>query len=272
MSLDSLSIQALGTSCQLFNIGPDSQGLAGAAAWIGITHRRLTRFDPDSELSKLNAAAGSWYPVSPTLEGVLRESLRAHAVSGGLVNAAVLGPMLATGYSRPFREGLPTGPVPNFDARPLPPLPDVLQLSPGAARLRCGYGLDVGGIAKGWMADRLAERIGPNCLVNLGGDLYARGDGPVGLGWPVGFGGATVLLSNQGAATSGTRYRRWADGQHHLIDPRTGRPSDTDLEEVSVLASSGADAEILAKTALLLGRAAAEFFLPAHCPGWWLYP
>ena len=272
MALESLSLQALGTSCQLFAVGAAPERLSDAAAWIGVSHRRLTRFDPASELSQLNAAAGRWNPIGPLLESVLRESLRAHAFSGGLVHAGVLGSMLAAGYNRPFREGLLSTTVLQGDDRPLPPLTEILELSPGAARVRNGYGVDLGGVAKGWMADQLAERIGPNCLVNLGGDLYARGAGPQGTGWPVGFGGTTLLLRDQGAATSGTRYRRWGDGLHHLIDPRTGRPSESNLEEVSVLAGSAADAEILAKTALLLGRAAAEFFLPAHSEGWWLYP
>lgn len=272
MSLDSLCLQALGTSCQLFAVDSGPARLADAAAWIGLNHRRLTRFDPTSELSRLNAAAGRWVRISPTLEDVLREALRAHSVSGGLVNAGVLPSLLAAGYTRSFREGPAAMTAPTVSSGPLPPLPEILELSSGAARVRHGFGVDVGGIAKGWMADQLAATIGPNCLVNLGGDLYARGRGPQGSGWAVGFGGTTLLLHDQGAATSGTRYRRWGDGQHHLIDPRTGRPSESDLEEVSVLAPSAADAEILAKTALLLGRAAAEYFLPAHSEGWWLFP
>ncbi|MDQ6691427.1 MAG: FAD:protein FMN transferase [Candidatus Dormibacteraeota bacterium] len=272
MQLESLSLQALGTSCQLFGVGIAPGRLVDAAAWIGSAHRRLTRFDPNSELSELNAAAGRWRPVSPILESVLRESLRAHTVSGGLVHAGVLSSMLAAGYSRPFREGLPSTTVVMPGERALPPLPEILELCPGSARVRSGYGVDLGGIAKGWMADQLADTIGGNCLINLGGDLFARGSGPQGAGWPVGFGGTTLLLQDQGAATSGTRYRRWGDGLHHLIDPRTGRPSASNLEEVSVLASSAADAEVLAKTALLLGRAAAECYLPAHSDGWWLYP
>ena len=58
------------------------------------------------------------------------------------------------------------------------------------------------------------------------------------------MGGETVLLIDMGAATSGTRRRSWGEGLHHLIDPRTGLPSRTDLSEVSVIARTGADAEV----------------------------
>ena len=126
-----------------------------------------------------------------------------------------------------------------------------------------------GGIAKGWLADRCAERLGENALVNFGGDLCARGPGTTGEGWPVGFGDRTLLLLDMGAATSGIVKRSWGEGLHHLIDPRTGLPSTTDLEEISVLAQTGTDAEILAKTALLMGRAAAAGWLEGRALGWY---
>ncbi len=140
---------------------------------------------------------------------------------------------------------------------------------PGRARLELGCGLDLGGIAKGWMADRLAPRLGSNALANVGGDLRAIGAGPNGDGWPVGFAGVTVMLRDQGAATSSVRRRRWGD-LHHLIDPRTGLPSQSGLEEVSVVAATGCDAEVVAKTALLLGPGLATAFCAAHAQAWWL--
>jgi thiamine biosynthesis lipoprotein len=71
----------------------------------------------------------------------------------------------------------------------------------------------------------------------------------------VAIAGKTYLLRNLGAATSSTRKRRWGH-LHHLIDPRTGLPAATRLEEVSVVAETALDAEVLAKTVLISGRAA----------------
>jgi thiamine biosynthesis lipoprotein len=181
--------------------------------------------------------------------------------------------MLAIGYTRPFVEGATTASLSQVTA--LAPLPQQLQVEPGRARLAAGAGIDLGGVAKGWLADHLAGELGPNCLVNLGGDLFACGTGPDGEGWPVGLGGVTVLLRDQGAATSGTGRRAWTQGGrrlHHLIDPRTGSPAATDLHEVSVVAATATEAEVHAKTALLLGAVAAPAYLAAHAAGWWLAP
>jgi thiamine biosynthesis lipoprotein len=257
--------EALGGECEIYAIGIGAARLAKGEAWVHEMHDRLTRFSPTSELSRFNAAAGQWAGVSPLLEALLRECLRAHELSRGLVNAAVLPALLAAGYTRTFKEG-PTA----VTASVVPPaLAEVLEVRPGSARLRQGASIDLGGIAKGWLADRLAAELGPNSLVNLCGDLFARGGGETGDGWPVGMGGKTVLLLDMGAATSGTRKRTWGPDLHHLIDPRTGLPSRSDLAEASVIARSGADAEIFAKTALILGSTKAEEYLAAHdALGW----
>lgn len=258
MSRDELRFDALGTTCHLLGLDLERGAMASAAAWVADLHDRLSRFLPDSELSRLNRSAGRWVEVSPELGAVLAAALGAWSESGGLVHVGVLPSMLAIGYTRPLREG-PTAAV-LAEAVPPPPLPEMLELAPSRARLRPGTGIDLGGVAKGWMADRLAQRLGPNSLANLGGDLFARGAGPGGEGWPVGLGGVTVMLRDRGAATSGTTRRRWSEGElqlHHLVDPRTGRPANGGPVEVSVIAESATRAEVAAKTALLLGEDAA---------------
>jgi thiamine biosynthesis lipoprotein len=268
MPLDELRFESLGTTCHLLGVGVGCDQLQKQADWVADMHRRLTRFEPDSELSQLNAASGQWVEISHELEGLLEEAMRAYHLSSGLVNVAVLPSMTAIGYTRPLKEG-PTGAALG-EAEPLPALPEVLMVRPGRALLAPGTGVDLGGIAKGWLADQLCERLGPNSLANLGGDLFARGGGPEGDGWPVGIGGVTVLLMDEGAATTSTRKRKWGENLHHLIDPRTGLPAATDLTEVSVVAQTGMLAEVYAKTALLLGTAEAGPFLAAHTFAWWM--
>jgi FAD:protein FMN transferase len=271
MSLDGIRFEALGSDCHVLAVGLPAARLRWAEGWVLSMHRRLSRFLPDSELSRLNAATGRWSQVSSELELLLRAALEAHASSGGLVHAGVLGSVLATGYTRSLVEG----PTPPREPPPPPPaLPDMLQVARGHARLRWGTGVDLGGLAKGWLADRLSGELGRNCLVNLGGDLFARGAGPDGRGWPVGLAGATLMLSEQGAATSGTWRRRWrAPGRggrlvHHLIDPRSGRPAGSDLTEVSVVSESATAAEVHAKAALLLGSAEAARYLRPRALAW----
>jgi thiamine biosynthesis lipoprotein len=261
--MKSLTFTALGGDCELWAIDADVAALEQARAWVTRMHDRLTRFEPHSEVSRLNASRGRWFAVSPELDALLRESLRAFEVSDGLVNVAVLPALLAAGYTRDFT----AGPTASTEPPPVPRLSDVLRLRPGEARLLQGAAMDLGGIAKGWLADRLAKDLGDNVLVNLCGDLYARGGGATGEGWPVGFGDRTLLLKDMGAATSGTTKRAWVGG-HHLIDPRTGLPAQSDLSEVSVLASTATDAEIYAKVALLLGSRDAPNWLQGRSQGW----
>jgi thiamine biosynthesis lipoprotein len=268
-SVEAHHFEALGTNCSLFGVGLSRGRLLEGEFWVRRLGARLTRFSPDSELSRFNSSPGAWRDVSPELESLLRVSLRAFETSSGLVNVAVLRSMEAVGYARPLSEGRPV--ATESRACPLPALPDVLAVRPGAARLEPGGGIDLGGIAKGWMADRLRDSLGPNALANLGGDLSAGGGGPGGDGWPVAIGGTTVLLREQGAATSSVRRRRWGE-HHHLIDPRTGLPARTGLEEVSIVAANGVEAEVAAKAALLAGPELAPAYCATHALAWWLSP
>lgn len=270
MRLRERGFQALGSDCHILAVETRAERLDAAVAHVLAAHRRFTRFEPESELSRFNATAGAWQPISADLEAMLRGALRAWEETAGLVHAGVLPALMAAGYTRPLRLGAGvTSPAPGL---PLP-LPAMLAIEPGRARLLAGNAIDLGGIAKGWLADQLASWLGPNCLVNLGGDLFARGSGPDEAGWPVGMAGVTLLLSDQGAATSSSRRRSWFSAgrrQHHLIDPRTGRPSESDLAEVSVIATSASAAETWAKAGLLLGSEQAPLTLTGHTLAWWL--
>jgi FAD:protein FMN transferase len=268
--IDAHHFEALGTNCSLFAVGLTPARLLESEFWVRRMGAKLTRFSPDSELSRFNASPAEWRDISPELELLLRESLRAFETSEGLVNVAVLRSLEAAGYTRPLSDGRPV--ATELRPSPLHPLPDVLAVRPGAARLERGAGIDLGGIAKGWMADQLRNSLGRNALANLGGDLSASGLGPAGDGWPVGLGGTTVMLRDQGAATSSVRRRRWSVEHHHLIDPRTGLPAQTGLEEVSVVAANGVEAEVVAKTALLVGPEVAPAYCAAHALAWWLSP
>jgi thiamine biosynthesis lipoprotein len=157
--------------------------------------------------------------------------------------------MVAAGYDRSFEEVAPEGPAPDWE--------DVrcggsVRVQGRTIELSGGTRLDLGGIAKGYAVDRAAELLavaGP-CLVNAGGDLAVRGGS-----WPVGvLPGVTLELTRGAIATTGRDRRRWLRGgeeMHHVIDPDTGRPAATDLLQVTVVALTAAEAEILAKAAFL---------------------
>jgi thiamine biosynthesis lipoprotein len=129
----------------------------------------------------------------------------------------------------------------------------------GIVALADGVALDLGAIAKGWIADQVAAELASfaPALVDAGGDIActARHDDEP---WSIDVDGSDlrIELREGGIATSGTDRRRWVDPasgheQHHLIDPRTGAPSTSDLVRVTTIARSCADAEV-ASTALLV--------------------
>jgi thiamine biosynthesis lipoprotein len=144
-------------------------------------------------------------------------------------------------------------------------------------KLPVGVGLDLGGVAKGWAADEAAHRLaqlGP-CIVNAGGDIAMAGTGLESCEWLIGVmapsagvgktgeGDETELellaIEAGGLATSGRDYRKWKQGEewkHHIIDPRTGAPSKTDVMTATVVAPSAYSAEVGAKMAFLLGSRA----------------
>src|SRR5439155_1483807 len=89
-SVESHHFEALGTSCSLFAVGQPHGRLLEGESWVRRLGARPTRFSEDSELSRLNRAAGDWAPISGEMDEILHAALRAHAMRAGLVNVAVL--------------------------------------------------------------------------------------------------------------------------------------------------------------------------------------
>ncbi len=223
----------------------------------------FSRFLPGSELSALNRAGA--LDVGPELFAVVQLAVSARERSGGRFDPTVHDAVIAAGYDRTFDEMADVGPAVAAGA----PCGGRVLLDPGRRRIELedGFRLDLGGIAKGWAADRACELLasaGP-CLVNAGGDLAVAGllgGGP----WPVSVDvpGTPITLgvTAGGVATSGRDHRRWRRGGvelHHLVDPATGATSRSDLLRVTAVGDSAASAEVAAKTLFLAGeRAAAE--------------
>jgi FAD:protein FMN transferase len=254
-----------GARCEVIACGAAEDDVSALVADTYAFERQLTRFDPRSELSQFNAAAGRRISISPLLAELLRVCLDAYALSDGLVNAACLPALIDAGYDRSITE-VRRHPVVRASSSPhpvVPPLSAVLEVSAGWSRLARGCAIDLGGVGKGWLADRLCERF-DNAAINLGGDVRTRGAGPGGHGWDVALcNGRFITVGDAGIATSGTSGRRWPGG-HHLIDPRSGRPARTHVSAVSVIAENALRAEVLAKGACLRGASDARVWLEAR--------
>lgn len=254
-----------GARCEVIVCSGSDPAVSAVVADTYAFERRLTRFDDRSELSAFNAAAGARVSVSALLGELLRVCIDAYETSDGLVNAACLPALIDAGYDRSITEvrRRPALQAPGSPHPAVPPLPNVLEVGGGWARLATGCAIDLGGVGKGWLADRLAERF-DNAAINLGGDLRAQGCGPDAAGWVVSLcDGRLMSIQDAGVATSGTSRRQWPGG-HHLIDPRTAAPARTRITAVSVVAESALRAEILAKAACVMGASRAGGWLQSH--------
>jgi thiamine biosynthesis lipoprotein len=270
--------RGLGTTAEILTVEPGAAGAAAAVLDSGLEWIDLlaSRFRPDSELSRLNAAGGGTFSVSADLAEALGVALRAARLTEGAVTPTVGGAMVALGYDRDFAVLPPDRPGPLPPLAPVPPWEAVVLDEPGrTVRVDPGVQLDLGATAKAWAADRIAARastaLGTGVLVSLGGDVAMAGDPPPG-GWSVGLAercdalgrdaDEVVTVGAGGLATSGTARRVWRrDGRdiHHLVDPRTGRPAPPCWRTVTVAAASCVDANIAATAAVVLGPDA---------PGW----
>ena len=249
----------MGTTVELLVETDDGDG--GAFAAVESEFERLeqvmSRFRPGSELSRLNDQGE--LEVSHDLAEVVSLALEARERTAGRFDPTVHDALVAAGYDRTFSE-LPA----DADDIPAPTAcGGGIEVDGSRIRLEPGFRLDLGGIGKGFAAERAAELLaltGP-CLVSAGGDIALRGVPEEGF-WPVAVeDGPTLALSEGGLATSGSDRRRWRRGgreRHHLIDPVTGTPAESDLLRVTAVGADAIDAEVLAKSLFLGGRAAAE--------------
>ena len=215
----------------------------------------------------MNRAGGRPIQVSGPFAALVECALRSAADTEGLFDPTVLPAMVAAGYDRSFEDVIVTAREVLRPAAPTGRWREIV-LENDRLSLPSGVSLDLGGIAKGWTVDRAARRVAgilPWGIVDAGGDLRSFGDLP-----PEGVAIAVehprdahaevlrLALTEGALATSSTARRSWGPNLHHLIDPRTGRPALSDVVQATVWATTCAEAEVLAKLALLSGPPALE--------------
>ena len=278
--VDRLAFRAMGTDIEIVVVDGPPGSAATARRRIDDLEARWSRFRPDSEVSRLTASAGRWLAVSADTALLVDRARHAWDLTGGAFDPTVLGDVVRAGYTTSWE-----GPGPRT-----PGHSDLftgcgdIEIRPGQVRLPAGTGFDPGGIGKGLAADLVAlealQAGAAGICINVGGDLRVAGPSPDGGAWtvavelPEDLAGRTapeapaahtvpeVLVVASGAVASSTSRRRvWTvDGaaRHHLIDPRSGLPADTNRAFATVVAGSGWLAEAVA-TAVMLAPAAHPF-------------
>ncbi len=284
------SFEVFGTTAVLLVTSPPAIGLARdiAAELLAEIDLACSRFRPDSELSRLNAAAGQEVSISVVFADLLAAALRAARLTGGSVDPTCARALASLGYDRDFALVRAAGDAPPRLTGTVGPVPGWrrVHLDRDARRVRVDGGaqLDLGATAKARAADavaaRIASRAGCGVLVSLGGDVRVAGP-PPGDGWdvrvtddhaaPAGAPAQTVTISTGGLATSSTTARAWRVGGrpvHHIIDPATGEPARSCWRTVSVAAGSCTDANTASTAAIIRSAAAlgwlSDLGLPAR--------
>ena len=271
--METVQFRAMNTDVLLAAEGKADQlvkGFEQAQQFIHASADRFSRFSETSELSELNRSTGRWFQASPDLFSVIVLTRRFFHLTRGLFDPSILPDLRRVGYDRsmdllrknvaaPLFESLLAGERPSFSEMDLDDANHAILLPAGMA-------LDLGGIAKGWIAEQAAiilSRFASICAVNAGGDMFLVGLPEGQSQWPVELEDPlqpenilTLLWVDPGAvATSTVTKRAWKQGEksrHHLIDPRTGEPAVTEWVSVTAIAPHAYEAEVFAK-ALLIG-------------------
>jgi thiamine biosynthesis lipoprotein len=264
------------------NLERIKQGFSLARDFIQRSETRFTRFTDTSELASLNRSAGGWFVASPEMVEVLQVALRLAGETQGLFNPAILPALKQAGYDRSMDE-IHANPA-RSGAAPVLEMQDfrTIELDMPGQRVRLPEGMqvDLGGIAKGWIAEQAARRLSEYslaCAVSAGGDMCLVNLPEGQSNWEVGLEDPlhpeqdlALLRVGPGAiATSAVTKRKWqynGHNQHHLIDPRTGEPAITEWLSVTVYAAQAVEAEVYAKALLIGGPVVANelFAVPSN--------
>ena len=251
-------------------------GFAQAQQFILAGESRFTRFTEASELSELNRSAGKRFQASSDLFSVVELAQCFFHLTRGLFDPSILPELKRVGYDRSMEVLREEGPSPLFESLLDSERPSFSEMdldeSEHTILLPPGMSIDLGGIAKGWIAEQAAvilSRYATACAVDAGGDMFLAGL-PEGLEvWPVELEDPlqpervlTSLKVNPGAvATSTVMKRTWKQAglnRHHIIDARTGEPAVSDWISVTVIARHACEAEVFAKSLLIAGPQEAD--------------
>ncbi|WP_433172389.1 FAD:protein FMN transferase [Actinoallomurus sp. CA-150999] len=279
-----VSFPIWGTTARLLVTDPKRLDAARAALDVELTAMGAAcdRFRADSELSRLNAAAGRPVRVSALFARTLKRALEVAEATDGVVDPTVGAALVAAGYDRDIAEVDRGGPAPRLVRRRVAGWRTV-RLDGQVVRLPRGVRLDLGATAKALAADQAAARAfadtGCGVLISLGGDIAVSGPPPDG-GWRIRVtddhrddgsvaSGQDVVITTGGLATSSVTVRCWRRGDqrlHHIIDPATGVPAASCWRTASVAAASCVEANAAATAALVKGWVAIPWLTDLRLP------
>jgi thiamine biosynthesis lipoprotein len=226
--------------------------------------KQFSRFIPNSELSHFNKAAGQRIAISKEFYSILIAAKKISEETNGLFNPFILPSLQKAGYTKSFAKGYELDTHADYSGRQLAEINN-LEITNDWANIPYGTAIDLGGCGKGYLADQLANFANKKWIIgfwfSIGGDIVGSGLDCTNNPWVINIVNAdgadthkafTSTGERFAAATSSTAVRKGAKW-HHIIDPRTKKPANSDIDFVSVYSSSGLQADALASCAIILG-------------------
>lgn len=245
--------------------GKAQKDLEIATQMLADYEKMFSRFDEESELSKINVKTGIFLDASVEMVEVARHALAQHEKTRGLFDPRIIEILENVGYDRDFKNISESAFLQKENADlPQYKLSDDLIVENGRMKLECK--MDFAGLVKGWAIDKISgfflSRGWKNFLVDLGGDMYFSGRDENKEKWSIDIEGIDynkimLELSDLAVATSGIGRRKWeVEGQrfHHLVNPKKPREFLFDLKSVTVVASTAEQADVWAKAIFLMGE------------------
>lgn len=259
-----MDFQAMGTEFFCVLVGAHEKDYDAIYAFATELESKWSRFIPDSELMLLNNNPDSMHKVSDATLRLVTEMKSGFDLTEGLYSANVLSELIDLGFatSRTNPENVTDWKAKSKTSANLSNVE--VDLDSKSVLVPSGVALDAGGIGKGLAADLISDyamQLGAmGVAVFAGGDVAVKGMAKDANGWEVSISDPSdvknfidlVSLSRGGLATSSPLG--WKIGNsHHIIDPRTGKSSDSDVLQATVIAQTAAQAEVLAKMCVILG-------------------
>lgn len=252
------------------------RALEGAFGEISRLEKLVSRTVSGSDVDRINHAEGRAVAISPETASIIEEGLEIGELSGGRFDITI-GRVSSLWDFKSDNPAVPDA----SDLKAAAATVDSRQVSLEGNRVRLKNpeaAIDLGGIAKGFIADQITDYLQEqgvtSAVVNLGGNVEVLGEKSPEEPFVIGIERpysdrteliGTVSVSDQTVVTSGVYERKFEqDGvlYHHILDPATGYPVKTDLESVTIVADKGNSClcDGLATACLMMGRASAESF------------
>jgi FAD:protein FMN transferase len=249
--------------------------LAEAEMLVRDFETRFSRFIQGNELDILKSQILPEYEVSEMLADLLQEAKKFYLETNGIFDPTIIGALTAIGYDQSFEKLEPTNKA-SADITGIQSQHasrsrfDELRIVGKTVSCPEKISLDLGGIGKGYILDKLEKNLFQDLQdfwISAGGDLIVKGNSEEQTGWEIGVqnpldpdknifkiktSGEKLAIATSGVISRKGRQRNF--NWNHIIDPRSGLPVNNDILAVTVISSSAVQADVYAKTVLILGQ------------------